>query len=164
MIVCPLCREPGAVRLPVAYAQGTRTGTTVFASFDGLDATGWAVGEYESSTNFAQRLAPPRRAGSGTVLTAFAYKEPGSRLMVWGLALIVVGFFILPLLVGIPMALVGWRRTKRFASDYNETVWPSLFAKWQSEWVCLRCGARWVPTDQATSAAAVAREPDATAR
>lgn len=65
--------------------------------------------------------------------------------MLWGLILLVTGLFlIVPLLVGVPLALIGLRRWKSATRRYNEAVWPGLDAAWRKQWVCVTCGSIWV--------------------
>jgi hypothetical protein len=158
---CTSCGSDQTQRASVIYSSGTSavetksSGTAVGLTKGGLvHVVGSSNTTGVQQTQLAQQLAPPVRSPTlkiafltpafGVVLGLVAWFAAGLVLVATGSkandvpGYVMVCTFLLVQALGAGLTVVSYRR--------NCDRWPGLYAAWERQWVCLRCGQTFEPT------------------
>ncbi|BDI07342.1 hypothetical protein [Sphaerotilus microaerophilus] len=138
---CPQCGSDTTQRLQVVHEQGTQlintTSNTVGTGFNASPLASLGLAGARTKTTgtaqsaMAQRAAPPPRypvvAGLGVVLFGLLCLAGDGWAKLGGLALMATGLY-----------------ASHWAHAYNREKWPALYARWESSWLCSKCGCIYV--------------------
>lgn len=133
-IQCPKCSSTDVRSCDVLWREGTTTahGSIVGGTFGGSGFQPAAASTHqESQTLLAKQCAPPKARGTWSVVWAMLF-------IVWGLNFLINsnwGLGVLAILLG---AYSAW--VYRQSLIYNRDEFPDVFRKWESTFVCSRCG------------------------
>lgn len=134
---CEKCNSENTQRLEVVYEGGTQNiQTTSHTTGVGIGGGGVGFGGASTTTSgtsrslLASRAAPPSRRGYLFPVffgfLAWLLWTATTRFSMW--------FFISVAI----MALCAYLIYAAFT--FNRNVWPGLFAYWQKQWICHKCG------------------------
>lgn len=135
---CPVCKDEGTQKVSIAYESGISVveSTTVgLAASIGSGPTmlGVAKTRGTSQTVAAMRLSPPEKISYRKLF--YAYVFPSS-----------VTDFMKRLVPGLPKpSVVRLYRDLRAAQTFNNHEYPKLIEEWHNQFICLRCGSRFMP-------------------
>jgi ribosomal protein S27AE len=167
-VLCPKCGTSDTQKVSVLYEQGTSQSTGVATIRSGNYAwNAQTVGTQQ--TNLARRFTPPvgrkwekwcSDEGIGVVL-GIGFAAFVCALLIGGFSLrlftkaenwtdVDIGGGVLGMtaLVGIPIGIGVSRLISSIARSnrkYNQNVYQPAMDRWQKSWVCMRCGAEFIP-------------------
>jgi hypothetical protein len=164
---CLQCGSDDTTSVEMVYnSQTTRsTGTGLAVVGDQLAVAGFGS---ESSSLLAKAIAPPapRSFFASTIGLGLGFGG-GSLLIVIGIALAsddhrdvrdsAGAFFVIGTLLFI-LGFFSIAPAKR-VSAYNARELPPLLLRWKRQWLCRRCGHRWIPTDENSNRTAAPLDP-----
>ncbi len=159
--VCPVCKEKQIQRVSMAYSAGT---TTNAGSFFGVGGDGEFFGGGTggvSQTNLASALAPPVYK-SGSVDSIVIVLSIVGFIVGVGMILTHLGASVIVnqgqrpdngdmrfagMMVAFVAAVMGTIAVLSMfkKNRYNTQEYPVLRRRWDTEWICHRCGARFTP-------------------
>lgn len=164
---CSHCGTDQTQRKSVIYSSGTSVIDSQSAGMAvGLTKGGFVpvLGSSKSTgvqqTQLAQQVAPPERTPTfkialltpvfGVVLGLLAWFAAGLVLVATGTKandvpgyVLVVTFLVVQVL-GVALAVLSFRN--------NRDRWPGLYAAWERQWLCLRCGQTFEPAARRAAA------------
>lgn len=158
---CPHCSSDQTQRASVIYSSGTSvvetksTGMAVGLTKGGLvPVLGSSNTTGVQQTQLAQQVAPPARTPTLKILFFTPIVGVVLGLVLWFVAALVSiasgskandvpgyvleGTFLLVQVLGVLLAVKNYQ--------WNRDKWPGLYAAWERQWFCFRCGQSFEPT------------------
>ena len=150
---CVKCGSESTQRLQIVHESGLQSISTTSAiggvGYAGGLAEGVAVVGTRGSQQsiLSQRASPPTRRQISSGIGCLAII--GVLALVGGLSTKSGGWVLIGVILAAIVAAVAVSVT-----NYNNKIWPGLYSEWSKTFVCLRCGASFVPGSAAISGAA----------
>lgn len=133
---CPSCNSDNCQRLEVTYDGGTQNVNTQSNTAGvGIAGGGLGVGAANTSTTgvirsrLAEKAAPPQK---GRYIYAII-----SIFILWFLWSVSQTFIWQTVFFLLIVACFYWIYT---VFNFNSKTFPNLYAFWQKQWICLKCG------------------------
>lgn len=131
---CPSCQSENTQRLQVAYEYGTQNISTESRTVGILGQTQGGAGGVGSVT---------KTTGQAQSILAQKAAPPAKRSYKWPIIIFLIGMWFITqphiMVYGLPFLGIGaywWY----LSFTYNSQVWPGLYQKWTTGWVCHKCG------------------------
>lgn len=126
---CPVCNNEGTQRVSMAYQSGVSiidTTSVGVATGIGSGPTMLGIGKTRgtSQTETSRQLSPPEKISYVRTFIGGIFSAKG----------------LVPY-----SGSISLYRALRDAYNYNQREYPSLIADWHSQFLCLRCGHRFIP-------------------
>ena len=131
---CSNCNSPDVRKLSLVYESGLSflNTTTTGAGFGGAFAVGGAQTKGTQMTATSAKAAPPQKRSNNTAV---------GFLVISGLLGLAWHFWFIATALAL-LSIIG-------TNKYNKEQWPPLYAAWDRQYMCGRCGAIMVPSLQA---------------
>lgn len=130
---CPNCNSQTTQRVTMLVASGTTVRKTQGAAM-GASRRRSAGGVYGSTTltksALVAKFAPPRRPVGIHYILAIGLGG-------------VLCLFVVGALVGIPLIIWGVKQVKRMPARVE--AWNAAMVRFNTLWVCKKCGHEWIP-------------------